>query len=62
MDALFEPFINLLSSAAGLGSSIAVGSPIGIGSSALELGSSAIDLSTAGSSVLEGAEELADQT
>ncbi|MDN5581530.1 MAG: hypothetical protein ACTH2Y_08300 [Corynebacterium sp.] len=53
MDALFEPILNLLSSTVGLGSSIATGNPIGIGSSTLELGSSAIDLSTAGSSVLE---------
>lgn len=56
MDALIEPLINFLTSAVGLGSSVATGNPIGIGSSTLELGSSAIDLSSAGSSVLNGAD------
>lgn len=55
MDTLIEPLINFLTSAFSLGSSVATGNPIGIGSSTLELGSSAIDLSSAGSSVLEGA-------
>ncbi|AHW62492.1 hypothetical protein [Corynebacterium glyciniphilum] len=55
MDTLIEPLINFLTSVVGLGSSVATGNPIGIGSSTLELGSSAIDLSSAGSSILDGA-------
>jgi hypothetical protein len=63
MDTLIEPLINFLTSVVGLGSSVATGNPVGIGSSTLELGSSAIDLSSAGSSVLQpgdGAETAAN--